>query len=341
MNYLQHRISHEWDVSKQLFDKGFLTIGWQGLSKSEILSATKKNGEEGFSQCAKKLEFSDRNRWCLYRFFMMKPGDIVVVPLYEKEFAVLEITGSAEPISKLPLQTVKSVTNRLVKKDEFLMYEDDNSIIDLGYFIPINRDNVSIVPRAFASAKLQARMKHQFINISLEDLANDVEAARVADAPLDFRDVILESMAPQMLEAIHKLTPDGFEHLIKWYMKESGATSVTIPAKNEPGKFDGADADVIAEFSQLGIVFFIQAKMHEGNTGEWAVEQIRLYKEQKENKADDFTYIPWVVTTAEFDENVRELAHDAGVRLVDGITFAKMLLDTGIGSINEVIEKAR
>lgn len=26
--YYLHRISHEWNVSKKLFDKGYLTVGW-------------------------------------------------------------------------------------------------------------------------------------------------------------------------------------------------------------------------------------------------------------------------------------------------------------------------
>ena len=85
-----------------------------------------------------------------------------------------------------------------------------------------------------------------------------IQKIRPAKAPLDFHDILLESAAPQVLEAIHKLTPDSFERLVKWYMEQSGASHTFIPAKNENGKENGADADVIAEFAPLGIVFFIQ-----------------------------------------------------------------------------------
>lgn len=336
MNYWQHRISHKWDVSKQLFDKGYLTIGWQGLSHTGILEATNKNGESGFNTCAAENGLTERNRWCLYRFFMMKPEDIVVVPLYEQEFAIVEITETAKTISELPLQTLNSISGKSVSLKQSLIYDDDNSIIDLGFYIPFNRERITIVWRAFASAKLQSRMKHQYINVDINDLAKDVEDARFAKAPLDFHDILLESAAPQVLEAIHKLTPDSFERLVKWYMEQSGASHTFIPSKNEHGKEQGADTDVIAEFAPLGIVFFIQVKKHEGYTDEWAIKQIQLYKEQKENTSDDFTYIPWVITTAKFKEEVREVAHDAGVRLIDGITFAKMILDTGVKSINEI-----
>lgn len=337
MNYWQHRISHQWDVSKQLLDKGYLTIGWQYLATSGVVEATAKDGEAGFSQCMAENGVTGRNRWCMYRFFMMRPGDLVVVPLYEQEFAVVEVAGEAKPISELSIHEFESVSGRTVKLQGNLIYEDDGSVVDLGFFIPLKMETATIVRRAFASSKLQSRMKHQYINVDINDLASDIEEARKAKAPLDLRDVICESAAVPVLEAIHKLTPDGFERLVKWYMEQSGASHVFIPAKNEPGKEDGADADVVAEFAPLGIVFYIQAKKHEGYTDDWAIKQISLYKTQRENTADDFTYIPWVVTTAEFEEKVKETAHASGVRLVDGITFAKMILDTGVKSINEVM----
>lgn len=341
MNYLQHRISHNWDVSKQLFDKGYLTIGWQALSNSNILNETLKSGEAGFNDYATQCGLTERNRWCLYRFFTIMPGDIVIVPLYEQEFAIVEVSGSAKPISELALSSFESISGRKVRLDNNLIYEDTNSIIDLGFFIPFNKEKVSIVRRAYASSKLQSRMKHQYINVMVNDLIDDIENSRFATAPLNLHDIILEETAPKVLEAIHKLTPDSFEHLVKWYMDQSGASRTFIPSKNEADKKAGADADVIAEFPALGIVIYIQAKKHEGYTDDWAVKQISRYKEQKENKADDFTYIPWVITTATFKESVKEYAHSAGVRLIDGITFAKMIMDTGVNSINEVIEDLR
>lgn len=341
MNYWQHRISHNWDVSKELFDKGYLTIGWQSMVNTDVFIKTVENGETGFYESSLKNGLSGRNRWCLYRFFTMKKGDIVVVPLYEQEFAVVEISGSARPISELPISQFNSISGKQVKLDGSLMYTDDNSIVDLGFFIPFNKDNVSIVRRSYASAKLQSRMKHQYINVDVNDLYSDIEAARFSTGPLDLHDVILEEAAPVILNAIHKLTPDSFESLVKWYMDQCGASRTFIPAKNESGKEDGADADVIAEFAPLGIVFFIQAKKHEGYTDDWAIKQISRYKEQKENSSDDFTYIPWVITTASFEEQVKETAHSAGVRLIDGITFAKMIIDTGVNSINDVMENLR
>lgn len=338
MTYYQHRISHKWDVSKQLFDQGYITIGWSGLIDTDILQETKEHGENGFIKSAERNNLTDRLRWCLYRFLSFEPGDIVLIPLYEQDFAIVEISGDPQPISELPIKSFQSVAGRLVELNSKLKYTDNNEEIDLGYFVPINKESVKFVRRAYASAKLQARMKHQFVNIEINDLEQDVKDALSATGPIDLRDIILEAAAPKIQEAMSKLTPDGLEHLVKWYMQQSGASRVVIPAKNEAGKENGADADVIAEFDSLGLVFFIQVKKHEGYTDDWAIEQIRLYKEQKENLTDNFTYIPWVITTASFQDSVKEKAHDVGVRLIDGVTFAKMIADTGVKSINEVIE---
>lgn len=336
MNYWQHRISHKWDVSKELFDKGYLTIGWQYLSNSNILDATRQDDEDGFSRIAEEYGLVARNRWCLYRFFKMKQGDIVIVPLYEQDFAIVEVAGPAKPITELPISSFKSIDGRRVELNEYLTYSDDGTIIDLGFYLPIY--TMKVVKRGYASARLQSRMKHQYVNVDVNDLKEDINNAKKAEGPFDLRDVILESTAEHVLKAIHELTPDGFEHLVKWYMGQSGASRVYIPAKNESGKEDGADADVVAEFASLGIVFFIQAKKHEGYTDDWAIKQISYYKKQKEDVSDDFTYIPWVITTASFKEEVKEIAHAAGVRLIDGLTFAKMIVDTGVKSINDVIE---
>lgn len=44
MRYLQHRISQMWDVSKQLFDMGYLTIGWQYLAGTDLSERTLQEG---------------------------------------------------------------------------------------------------------------------------------------------------------------------------------------------------------------------------------------------------------------------------------------------------------
>ena len=98
-----------------------------------------EEGEKGFTECAVKCGLVERNRWCLYRLFMMKENDIVVVPLYEQVFAVIRLRA-AKPISNLPVSTMKSVSGRDVVLNDVLEYQDDASLVDLGFLFHLIRN---------------------------------------------------------------------------------------------------------------------------------------------------------------------------------------------------------
>ena len=49
------------------------------------------------------------------------------------------------------------------------------------------------------------------------------------------------------------------------------------------------------------------------------------------SRYDDYTRIAWVISSAmQFSDKCEELAKKANVRLVNGLEFAKMLLDAGM-----------
>ncbi|NLZ71856.1 MAG: hypothetical protein GX909_05095 [Clostridiaceae bacterium] len=45
-NYWLHRIFHEWDVSKVLFEQGYLTIGSANLNNNDVLHAVRERKSE-------------------------------------------------------------------------------------------------------------------------------------------------------------------------------------------------------------------------------------------------------------------------------------------------------
>ena len=143
-----------------------------------------------------------------------------------------------------------------------------------------------------------------------------------------------------MLDIIKtQLNPDKFELLVKWYFNKIGATNTYRPAKNSSDKYNGADADIIAEFEPLKIIFYVQTKLHDGKTSQWAVEQISKYKNQHEFAAGDYFIIPWVISTADnFSNEAVVMAQNNNVRLIGGIEFAQMLIDSGITDINKAFE---
>ena len=344
-NYWLHRISNEWGVAKPLLDKGYLTIGWQYLmSISPTLRdcIVDRHGE-GFEPLMDELKARYRSRWCLNRFARFMPGDTVVVPLYDKCFAIAEVENSAKSILDLPLEVVNELKDVNLSVNGLTDISDSQSIrdIDIGFFVKI-KTPVKIIPRSFAEDKLQTRMKMRQTNASINDLAKEVDDAAKREAPVDVHEILVEETANAILGKIKKyVTADNFERVVKWYMERIGASTVYIPPKNSSEKEDYADADVVAVFESLGITIYIQVKKHDDKTDVWAVEQISKYDEnQEKNSIDGMTYIPWVVSTADdFKEEAKVKAVEKGVKLINGKEFARMLAEVGVNGIDEGFNK--
>lgn len=320
MAYFQHRISHWWSVSKKLLDEGYLTIGFRALTGTGILDA-KKDGEK-FSKIYKE-NFNDNRRWQVNRFLNLNTGDTVVVPLYNKQFAVVEVTDQCDITDNLP----KEVKCRVGFSDE----------VDLGFFVPIKI--VNLTQRSFATSKLQSRMKNQQTNIPIDDLKEDVEQAKSVEGPIDFHNKIKDELSEKMLECIRGLNDRNTEKLVKWYLLKIGATSAKVLEKNSLEKKDYEDADVIAEFEAIGVAIIVQVKAHNGEESNWAVKQIKRYMDIRISTNEDLVYIPWVISTADsFSQEAKDMALEHGIKLIDGLMFAGMLIDSGIESINSELE---
>ena len=290
-----------------------------------------------------ELKAHYRSRWCLNRFARFMPGDTVVVPLYDKCFAIAEVENSAKSILDLPLEVVNELKDVNLSVNGLTDISDSQNIrdIDIGFFVKI-KTPVKIIPRSFAEDKLQTRMKMRQTNASINDLAKEVDDAAKREAPVDVHEILVEETANAILGKIKKyVTADNFERVVKWYMERIGASKVYIPPKNSSEKEDYADADVVAVFESLGVTIYIQVKKHDDKTDGWAVEQISKYDEnQEKNSIDGMTYIPWVVSTAEdFKEEAKVKAIEKGVKLINGKEFARMLAEVGVNGIDEGFNK--
>lgn len=118
------------------------------------------------------------------------------------------------------------------------------------------------------------------------------------------------------------------------FLKKIGASEAYIPSKNEPGKEDGADADVVAIFELFKVIIYVQVKHHDGQTSDWAVQQIADYKKQMDQPDDSYTRLTWVITSAEFTNEAKSKAQANDVRLIDRYEFAEMMIDVGLEGIN-------
>lgn len=334
MSYWLHRISNEREVSLPLFDKGFLSIGWQCFTPSDILTRIENEGIDGFSRFMSEHKKTERGRWGLWHFSRFRIGDIVVVPLYGREFSICKVTGkpfSASAAHGITLQNLDGQSISLGEKG--FLCPGKTEYYDIGFLVSI--EELKRMPRSHAAADLVSRMKMRQTNANINDLANSVQEALSALGPISLHDAIQDAAAENIHSVVKKhLTPDKLECVVSWYMKKKGANRTYIPAKNERGKENGADADVIAEFDDLGVIFYIQVKKHEGETDEWAIQQISEYQRQKQNDGDGYTCISWAVSTAEFSEKAILKAGEAGVRLVGGNDLMKMFMDCGISDID-------
>ena len=73
----------------------------------------------------------------------------------------------------------------------------------------------------------------------------------------------------------------------------------------------------------------VQVKKHKGVTDEWAIQQIKAY--MTNHIYDDYHTQMWVISSCEkFSEKALNEAEAAGVRLINGNEFARMILDAGL-----------
>lgn len=347
MEYWLHRVSHEEKTSRPLLEKGILTIGFSALSSSDFLSKTKAAQRAEELNSAVKKAYGDllqfRSLWLFLK--KMQVGDWVLVP-GRGTFSVYVIKGESKLIADIDpklIHRLQRMDNAKVRIEGDRLKTGDK-VIDLGFYREVevyrigNKKARNISRSNYADRKLNAAMKFLGTNLDISNLESNLKEALETykkNQPLNFYSDVMDCLAPKLLTMMYKrLNPQKFESLLKYYFERIGATNVWSLSKNQRDK--KGDADIIASFDPIKVVICIQAKFHapDSTTKKWAVEQIVKYKDSKEREAgssDEHKLICWVVSTCEkFDDECIEMAKAHGVVLINGIEFARMLLDVGI-----------
>lgn len=344
--YWLHRISHHWEVSYDLLQKGYLTVGWSRfLDQPDKLIETIKDKDNDleFRKYTEDRGVKTTSRWSLWNFGKMKVGDTVLVPMYGGKFGVYRILEEMQPISNMKINKFTASNKEEFEiKDSYLVNNTINEPVDLGFFIKVE----SILkyedpkPRNFVESKLISRMRNRQTNSDISDLANEVESAIVAKNPHDVYDVFVEEIKNKFIKdnIFGEYTPYQIEMLVDQYFKKMGADDVKILAKNEPGKPKGSDADVEATFTDLKTTYYVQVKKHTGETGMEGLNQIKDYIDNINSNPDDEDEvdIAWLLTTGFFADEVKQKAKEykdkgeANIRLVDGREFVEMIFNAGI-----------
>ena len=341
-NYWLHRITggdNAATVSYPLFwgngKEGYISIGWSDFSKEEVLKAIYSKGVSALDSLTEKAGWGrPKNRWNLWRFIReMKAGDVVVVPA-SGEFSVCVIADDKvytnESMDKsLLVENGKPLTY----KDGYL-YNSEGHQVDLGFYRKVILKEIHIPRGTYAQQGLYSRMKIWQTNAAIGDLQGEIDEAVHAfhaHKPINLKGELEDALSSKIKETVKTLVHDDeFEDLVEWYLKTLGARTER-PAKNESPTERG-DADVVAYFDKLDVVVLVQVKKHEGETNEWAIEQIMGYKANHDY--DSALALMWVISNCdEYSSKAEELAEEAHVRLIDGDDFSRMILDAGLDNM--------
>lgn len=332
-NYYLHRISYYESIASPLLKENFLSIGgFAKLYGDKLYDIVAKKDKKAFDKHVKENSRFERVPQ-LWRFLNFKKGDLILVPS-PKKFSIYKIVGDnfvgnndkelSEAIAKLKLNNFK---------------EDGKNYI-LGFFWKVEPITTKPISRSkYADALLTRRMHFRGTNVSCNDIKDSIDNAVKnfnENKPIDLFSDIVDKCQNDILKLIkEKLNPAKFERLIELYFKQCGANDVYKPSKSDNGE---GDCDVEALFEPIKTVIHVQAKFYDKVAGKLAIEQINDFIEFIDNKPEDdgYIHIGWVVSTCDdFSDKAKELATQNNRLLINGKTFAEMLIRAGIHTIDK------
>ena len=327
-NYYLHRISYYESIALPLLKENYLSIGgFANLYGDKLHEIVAKKDKKAFDKLVKEnTRFkSVPNLW---RFLNFKKDDLIIVPS-PKKFSIYKIIGDkfvgnedkelSEAIAKLKLNNIK-----------------ENGQYILGFFWKVEPVAVNISRSKYADALLTRRMHFRGTNINCNDIKDSIDSAVKnfnEKKPIDLFSDIVDKCGDDILKLIkEKLNPAKFEKLIQLYFKQCGANDVYKPSKSDN---DEGDCDVEALFEPIKTVIHVQAKFYDKVAGKLAIEQINDFIEVI-NEDDGYIHIGWVISTCDdFSDEAKKLASQKNILLINGETFAEMLIRSGIHTIDK------
>ena len=343
MEYWLHRIGYLQNVSHLLLEKGYLSIGFSDFCKDEFFEKVAKNKDwdyldRSFEECWGNL---DRRRYHLWRFLAkMKKKDLVIVPKWET-FSVYAICDDVpimvtDKTIDLPKTDWYETEIQRDAETGFLKLENERYYLDIGFLRKVQVVCKDIPRKEFADSALTSRMKIRHTNANISDLADNIQKAIQSfkeNKPIDLKaDILNKSIELWHSSILSNLNPDKYEKLVRWYFKRIGATESYILPKNYEDK--NGDIDVVVVFEHIKTVINVQVKFHQGETSDWAINQIKDFAFSQGDVSDGYNNQYWVISSADsFSENSYNLAKENGIQLITGRQFVQMLLNAGVETL--------
>ncbi|MCJ2557334.1 MAG: restriction endonuclease [Candidatus Thermoplasmatota archaeon] len=307
------------DQVPEALESDTLIIGW---STADGLTDKKLSWKE-FRQIVHDEFYKDDESFCrsgsaagnLWRFIWeMEEGDLVVVP-HGSGFYVAHVAGGGAYLDK-------------DKIDE-----------DTGHRRSVVwRNEKKPIPRSWARAALQSRMKVQGTSVRADDLVSEIEEvvrlAEIGKKPtfaLDLKSGLVDAARHELHSG--RVDSYGFERLVKNVLESLGASDArVVPRQKDAG------ADVVATFRVAEVfqaTIAVQAKHFtpEPPVGPSAVKELISGMEAE---GADFGM---VVTSGTFSEEAKRFAEEVQeergfqIRLMDGDDLATLTVESGLRAV--------
>lgn len=253
------------------------------------------------------------------RFFSIKKGDIIVVPL-PRAIALGYATGE-----RFYEKGIAYGENRIGV--EFLRNKDD-----VQSLLKIQRKKLK--------EGFEARLKIRMTIVSLEDFKDDIlsliEEANSGGAIsfdskiIDKETTALNNIKEQLISNIRHgntyLESGGYglEKLVSELLKIEGYNA-KIQSKREHQGI--ADADIIAESTKkFTSKLIIQVKHHSGQTGAHALAQLEAL-DNSNDEDEDANIQKWVITSANVSPSFIERANSSGINVMEGEELAEWIIE--------------
>jgi predicted Mrr-cat superfamily restriction endonuclease len=345
MQYWLHRISWLESVSYPLLEAGYISIGFSDFSTKVFLKkSTDEDGDYFDNHINETWGNLPKSRYSLWRFLAeMKKGDWVIVPCWGN-FSVYKLVESSAILpSSFEIKNDFSDWNGakiMHDRSGMLKLKGEKDYLDIGFLRKVDPMLTDIPRYDYADAALTARMKIRNTNANITDLENSIKNSIEAfkkHRPINLKSSLINLSAAKWLDAIRKeLTPDKFERLVEKYLEKIGATSTELNPERGSEKKSG-DVDVVAIFEPIKTIINVQVKKYEGETSDWAVQQINDFAKSRQSVSDGYSRVYWVISSSDsFSKDAEKLAIKNNVLLFGGKQFVQMMMEAGIGNIDEL-----
>lgn len=286
-----------------VLDKGFIGYGWDRVDFSKF-----DNENDLIKQFSQQYPNGiGRHTNNIKRYYNLKKGDIVIVPLF-KSIAIGVVDGEK-------------------KFDITLSQNNACNLISVDFFKTEDK-HLALIPRGLLTQGLESRLKLRTsianLNVFKDNICDLIDAIKNKGF-YEHETYILEREEKEKSNFKQKLLQfitsgktwisaggNGLERLVKELFEIEGYTA-KIHAKNKTRDISDIDiiADKIDRFSETHIL--IQVKHHSNISGSYGIKQLIAI-----NDYDDQNYKKLFITTADISEETKVFALENNIETMVG-----------------------